>query len=110
MWSSWPWVTTTPAMRAPKVSRARKVGVNDVDAEAAVVERDAAVDEQDVAALLDGHAVHADLAEAAERQERRRAGAARAGCGEAGDDGTRHGLSTAWRPGLQGRRVPLSSR
>jgi hypothetical protein len=45
-----------------------EIGVDDVDAEASVVERDAAIDEEHVAALLDGHAVHADLAEAAERQ------------------------------------------
>ena len=47
-----------------------EVGVDDVDAEAAVVERDAAVDEHDLAALLERQAVHADLAEAAERRGR----------------------------------------
>ena len=68
MWSSWPCVTTTPAIRCPKRLERPEVRVDDVDAEPAVVERDAAVDEQHVAALLDGHAVHAHLAEAAERK------------------------------------------
>ena len=54
--------------RAEAVER-REVGVDDVDPEAAVVERDAAVDEQSFAALLDRHAVHADLAEASERKD-----------------------------------------
>ena len=52
----------------PEALERREIRVDDVDAEPAVVERDAAVDEQHVAALLDRHAVHADLAEAAERQ------------------------------------------
>src|SRR4051794_22778933 len=40
----------------------RKIRVNDVHAEPAVIERDPAVDENDLAALLYRHAVHAYLA------------------------------------------------
>jgi hypothetical protein len=46
-----------------------EVRVNDVDAEAAMVEGDAAIDQEHPAALLEGKAVHADLAEAPERTD-----------------------------------------
>ena len=72
MWSSCPCVTTTPASDRGSASSAREIGVHDVDAEPAVVERDAAVDEHDLAALLERQAVHADLAEAAEGDDAKR--------------------------------------
>ena len=53
-----------------------EVGVQDVRAEPAAVERQATVDHDALALVLDGHAVHADLAEPAEGYEtarRRRA-------------------------------------
>jgi hypothetical protein len=43
--------------------------MHDVDPETAIIERDAAVDEQSLAILLDRHAIHADLAEASERKD-----------------------------------------
>ena len=46
-----------------------EVGVNDVDPEAAAVERDAAVDEEHPAPLLEGEAIHADFAEPPERTD-----------------------------------------
>ena len=51
----------------------REIGVDDVDPEAAVVEGHAAVDEQDLAPLLERQAVHPDLAQAAERHDADRA-------------------------------------
>ena len=47
----------------------REVRMDHVDAEPAVVERDPAVDDQRLPALHDRHAVHADLAEASERND-----------------------------------------
>jgi hypothetical protein len=44
-----------------------KVGMHDVDAETAVVKGNAAIDDEDLAVLLEREAVHADLAKAAER-------------------------------------------
>ena len=67
MWSSWPWVTKRPG--DPVVVERAEVGVDDVDPEAAVVERDPAVDDERLAALLEGEAVHADFAEAAEDED-----------------------------------------
>ena len=46
-----------------------EIGMHHVHAEAAIVERHPAIDEDDLAALLDGHAVHAHFAQPAERQE-----------------------------------------
>src|SRR5206468_744625 len=53
----------------PEGLEGAKIGVDDVDAEATVVERDAAIDEQHVSALLDGHAIHAHFAEATQGEE-----------------------------------------
>jgi len=47
-----------------------EIRMHDVDAEPAVVERHAAIDDDDLTALLERHAVHPDLAEAAERKSR----------------------------------------
>src|ERR1700683_319244 len=47
----------------------RKVGMDDVDPEAAVVERDSAVDEDGLAVLLQRERVHPDLAEPPERND-----------------------------------------
>jgi len=63
MWSSWPWVRKTPLMWPWKRSSA------DVHPEAAIVERHPAVDEEHLAALDDGQAVHPDLAQATERDQ-----------------------------------------
>jgi hypothetical protein len=54
-----------------------EIGVNDVDPEAAMVERDATIDEEHPATLFEGEAVHAHLAEAPERTDAQ--GAARFG-------------------------------
>ena len=49
-----------------------EVGVDDVDAQAAVVEGDPAVDHQHFALLLEREAVHPDLAETAEGEDAER--------------------------------------
>ena len=54
-----------PAVWLERVERR----VDHVDPEPAVVEGHAAVDEHDLAALLEHEAVHSDLAEAAERHD-----------------------------------------
>ena len=66
-WSSWPCVEEDPAKAAAVRLEGVERRVDDVDAEPARVERDAAVDDQELAALLESEAVHPDLAEAAER-------------------------------------------
>ena len=57
-----------PHLLAP-LDEPGEVGGDDVDAERLVGEEDAAVDDRDPAGGLDGEAVHAHLAEAAERDD-----------------------------------------
>ena len=58
-----------------------EIGVHDVDPQPSVVERHAAVDEQDLAPLLERKAVHPNLTQAAQRDEAQRALGMRRGHG-----------------------------
>ena len=73
-WSSWPWVATRRVDAVGVLAQVREVGQHEVDAvHVGAGEHQPAVDEQDPAvvadALLDGHAVAADLPEPAEEDE-----------------------------------------
>ncbi len=77
------------------LEQVREVRVDDVDAEIALGEHDAAVDHEQVAVLLDREAVHADLAETAERHEAKgRRGARRWGL--PGRPRARHASPSQW--------------
>ena len=77
MWSSWPWVSTTPDDVVEPVPDVVEVREDQVDAGLVVLgEEHAAVDDQQPAVVLEDRHVAADLAEAAER--RRCAGRPRA--------------------------------
>ena len=67
MWSSWPWVRTMPRTALAVFDEIGNVGDDDVDAEQfGFGEHESGVDDDDVVAPADGHAVHTELAQAAE--------------------------------------------
>ena len=73
-WSSWPWVATTAVDAVGVLAQVGEVGQHEVDAvHVGTGEHQPAVDEQDAAvvadALLDRHAVAADLPEPAEEDD-----------------------------------------
>ncbi len=81
----------------------REVGVHDVDPQASTVERDAAVDDQRLASLLEGQAVHADLPEPTERDDAER------GERGAGAHGSRAGLPHLGACLARGRVLSVAS-
>ena len=64
MWSSWPWVRTTPRKRRAAIAEIREVGDHVVHPGHLVVrEQEPAVDGDHVVARLDQHHVEPDLAQ-----------------------------------------------
>jgi hypothetical protein len=67
MWSSWPWVSTTAANPLAVLDQVGDVGDDNVHAEQfGLGKHEAGVDDDDVVAPANGHAVHAEFAEPAE--------------------------------------------
>ena len=73
-WSSWPWVRKTAPTCARRSRSQVRSGTRTSTPERLVGEEHAAVDHGDATGRLDGQAVHAHLAEAAERDDADRGG------------------------------------
>ena len=70
MWSSWPCVRTSPRTCSAILLEIREIGRDDIDAQQfGVGEHHACIQDDDVVAVADGHAVHTELAQAPERDD-----------------------------------------
>ena len=70
MWSSWPCVRIRPRTCSRFCFEKREVGRDDIDAQQfGIGEHHPGIDDDDVVAVAEGHRVHAELAQSAQRDD-----------------------------------------